>query len=392
MEEEQKHELPAPPRFRNKIYKILTLTLLFLALFFSIGYIGLEASSSSTFCASCHEMQPEYYTWKASSHGEVDCVNCHVEPGVENLAKAKGNGVVQLVKKSTQTYSAPIQMPKDIPDSACESCHNLKSRDVSPSGDLIIPHDKHIEKDIQCTQCHSGVAHGKIAERKVTFKTDYAKWDESLGKTMMSEKKFTSPKMEECMDCHEARKITTECSACHTTNMYPESHKAKNFKAGAHGSLAKKELSQCNDCHKYMSNEETTVFNDQPAHTQFLKTNKVQTEVKKGGTQIYAKENTYCRDCHTQRPESHTKSFSQSHGKLAKDDQELCLTCHDYQKNGLNKTSNVACASCHSGSHKNKQWRKTHPIDLPQNVKVIETCYTCHSKPKCSSCHTANKE
>ncbi|CEG29058.1 NapC/NirT family cytochrome c [Bacillus sp. B-jedd] len=384
-EEKVTQELPAPPRFRYMFFKIATLTLLFLALFFTIGYTGLEATSSSGFCSSCHEMKPEFYTWKASSHGEVDCVNCHIEPGVKNLAKAKGNGIVELVKKQTNAYTAPIQMPKDIPDSSCEKCHNVYKREVTPSGDLIIPHDKHKNKGIECVQCHSGVAHGKIAERKVTFKSDYQKWDITLGKAMMSDKKFTNPKMEKCMDCHKARKVTTECTACHTTGMYPESHKKTDFAQEIHGSIANKNVKECNDCHKYMSDKESSLFDETPAHTQFLKTNKV--EDKKANSHEFAKENTYCKSCHTQRPASHTKGFTKSHGVLAKNNESKCIACHDYQKTGLNKTSNVTCSSCHPSSHEKKEWRKTHPIKIASGTRVSKTCYQCHNEQKCQSCH-----
>jgi len=383
--EEEKETRSAPPRFSYKLIKIATLTLLFLAIFFFAGFFGLEATSSSKFCSSCHEMKPEYYTWKASTHSEVDCVNCHIEPGVKNLAEAKAGGVKELYKKQTDTYSAPIQMPKDIPNSACETCHNMKNREVTTSGDLIIPHDKHLAKDIDCVKCHSGVAHGKIAERKVTFKSDYGKWDHSLGKSMMSDKKFTSPKMETCMDCHQARQVTTECKACHTTAMYPKSHKNKDFKLESHGSLAKDDVSKCNSCHQYMSKDEITLFNDKPAHTQFLSNGKIET--KKINPQEYAKENSYCKSCHLQRPPSHNKKFINNHGSLAEKNEDSCLTCHDYQNTGKNKTSNVTCSSCHPSSHEGKEWRQTHPIRLPNEVKVTKTCYQCHYKPKCSSCH-----
>jgi len=158
-----------PPRFRGK-WKIATLTLLFLVIFFSFGYAGLEGSSKSEFCASCHEMNPEYYTWKNSAHSEVDCVACHTEPGVENIAKGKVDTIEQAIKKQMQTYEAPIRMPSEISDASCEKCHNVYNRNFTVSGDLIIPHDKHKEQDISCTQCHSGIAHGKIADRKMTYK------------------------------------------------------------------------------------------------------------------------------------------------------------------------------------------------------------------------------
>lgn len=384
MEKELKNQT-SPPRARYKLYKFLTVAVFFIVVFFSLGLIGVETTSSSEFCSSCHEMKPEYYTWNASTHSEVDCVNCHIGSGTEEFAKAKVNGLLQVYKKTTQTYTAPIQMPKDILDEACEKCHNMESREVTTSGDLIIPHDKHLEKDIECTQCHSGVAHGKIAQRKVTFKSDYEKWDTSLGQSMMSDLKFTSPEMEECMDCHIARKVTTECSACHTTGMYPESHTKEDFKLLSHGNLAKDDVKECNDCHKYMSTEKITVLNEQPAYTQFVRNNKI--NQKKVSSQEYAKENTYCEDCHKQRPASHKSGFASNHGTLAQNNEETCLTCHDQQNTGQNKSSNITCNSCHISRHQNMNWRDTHPINLAEGVKVSETCYRCHYKPTCSSCH-----
>ncbi len=383
--EEVKETRSAPPRYRYKLIKYMTITLLFIVVFLSLGFSGLKATSSSEFCSSCHEMKPEVYTWKASTHSEVDCVNCHIEPGAKNLAKSKVAGIIELYKQKTKTYAAPIQMPKDIPNSACESCHNMETRNVSASGDLIIPHDKHLSKDIKCTQCHSGVAHGKIAERKVTFTSDYEKWDQSLGKSMMSDSKFTSPKMETCIECHEARQVTTECKSCHTTTMFPKSHKKQDFKLKTHGTLAEDDVSKCNECHQYMSKDPITLFNDQPAYTKFLNNEKIET--KKVDPREYAKENTYCKACHLQRPTSHNKSFISNHGTLANKNEQACLTCHDYQKTGNNKTSNVTCSSCHPSSHEDKDWRETHPIRLPNGVKVSETCYQCHNEKKCSSCH-----
>lgn len=384
MNEEQK-ELTAPPRDRFKLIKFVTLTLLFLALFFFLGFTGLEATSSSKFCSTCHEMKPEYYTWKASTHSEVDCVNCHIEPGAKNLAKDKANGLVQVFKKETNQYTAPIQMPKEIPNSACEKCHDMKTRHVTPPGDLIIPHDKHLAKGIQCTQCHSGVAHGKIAERNVTFKSDYSKWDESLGKSMMNDVKFTNTKMETCVDCHKARDVSTECKTCHTTGMLPASHKDTSFKTGTHGISAKKDINKCNSCHQYMSDTDIKGLEEASPSAQFLggKQNQPQTMT----AQEYAKENTFCQKCHTLRPQSHGKSFVSSHGAIAQKSTEKCLTCHDYLKTGFNKTTNATCSSCHPASHEDKDFRATHPFPLPPGQKPVESCYTCHYKPKCTSCH-----
>jgi nitrate/TMAO reductase-like tetraheme cytochrome c subunit len=384
MEEEHK-ELPAPPRFRYRIFKIMTLTVLFLGLFLFVGVAGLKGTSSSEFCASCHEMKPEFYTWKASSHSEVDCVSCHIEPGLENLAKSKAEGVVELYKKTTKTYTAPIRMPDEIPDSACETCHNVSKREVTPSGDIIIPHDKHKTEGVECIQCHSGTAHGKIADRKMTYQADYLKWDDKVGTAAMSEIKWIRPDMDTCMECHKARKVTTECTACHTTGMVPESHKDENFKKELHGKQASEDLKDCNVCHKDMSTKPLDDYEEVSTLTKFLKKENETKQVKKNHYD-YAKENTFCKDCHSKRPESHNRYFMKEHGELASKDKQKCLACHNYQEAGNVNTSMVACSSCHPAMHKNFR-KDRHPVPLAENQDVTKYCYTCHVKRTCSSCH-----
>jgi nitrate/TMAO reductase-like tetraheme cytochrome c subunit len=388
MEEEHK-QLQAPPRFRDKLIKISALTLLFLVILFSLGFVGLETTSSSKFCASCHEMKPEVYTWKASTHSEVDCVSCHIEPGVENLAKDKANGVVELYKKQTKTYTAPIRMPKEIPDSACERCHNMSTRTATPSGDLIIPHDKHKTEGIECIQCHSGVAHGKIADRKMTYQVDYDRWDDKVGHAAMKDQKFIKPDMDTCMECHKARKVTLECSACHKTGMVPESHKDQAFKLQNHGVQAAKDLKKCNDCHKDMSTEEIKGFEEIPAAAKFL--HNVKDTKPKVAQNDYAKQNTFCKDCHSIRPASHSSHFLRDHGDLASKNKQKCLACHNYEQSDGIETKMVSCASCHPSMHQNnKSWRKKHPVPVAPDQKVTQFCYTCHSEPTCSSCHKEN--
>ncbi|WML46053.1 NapC/NirT family cytochrome c [Neobacillus sp. PS3-40] len=382
--EEEHNELPTPPRFRYKLLKIATLTLLILALFASIGFTGLEATSSSKFCSSCHEMKPEYYTWKASTHAEVDCVNCHTQPGAENIPKDKANVIVQAFKKETNTYTAPIHMPSDIPNSACERCHNVSTREVTPSGDLIIPHDKHNAKGIECIQCHSGVAHGKIADRKMTYQTDYDKWDDTIGTAAMSDTKFIRPEMDTCMECHKARDVSTACKTCHTTGMVPKSH-TNTFKTMNHGKYAEKNIRKCDSCHGYMSKVKIDGLEDVSAVTKFLENMKTS---KPSITPFdYAKQNTFCKNCHSKRPASHTSHWIADHHNEASKNTKQCLACHNYQPGGKYQTKTVACSSCHPSSHIGFN-REGHPIPLAtKNQKVTNLCYTCHVKPKCSACH-----
>lgn len=383
MDEEHKQDLSGPPRFRYRLFKFLTLAVFFLVIFSALGFFGLEAASSSKYCASCHEMQPEYNTWKASTHSEVDCVNCHIDPGFKQIAKVQAGEVVKGIRKDQITTAAIIRMTKEIPNSACENCHNMSTRQVSPSGDIIIPHDKHMDKDIACTQCHSSVVHGKIADRNMTFRTDYEKWDSKVGKTAMADLKFIRPTMDECMDCHIARKVTIECSACHTTGMLPNSHKKADFKTKTHGLNAKTELQDCNSCHKYMSTAKIDGYEEASVVDKYLNPDS-QDAAKNEHT--YAKENTYCQNCHKQRPASHTSSFIGSHGAQASKNEQKCYTCHDPNRSNTASSNTVNCSSCHSMNHGNK-WRDKHPYPVKNVTKPDANCYTCHVQKTCASCH-----
>jgi nitrate/TMAO reductase-like tetraheme cytochrome c subunit len=384
MEEDQKKQTSPTNKNRYKLYKYLTVALFMLVIFFSIGAIGVETTSSSKFCSSCHEMQPEFYTWKASSHSEVDCVQCHISPGTENYAKAKVNGLAQVYKKGTQTYTAPIKMPNEIPDEACEKCHNTNNREFTVSGDIIIPHDKHQKKDIECIQCHVGTAHGKISDRKMTFQTDYEKWDEKTGAQAMKDLKFVKPDMDTCMDCHKARKVSNECSTCHSSGMEPESHKAKDFKTQTHGDQAKLDLPECNSCHKYMSTKPLEGYEKESVINEYL--NDDPAKVKKTHFN-YAKENTFCQDCHKKRPASHTGNFFGNHSTLAKQNQENCSACHDLKMTSTPGENQVNCSSCHPSKHSQKNWKEGHPISVENVKKPSETCYKCHAEKKCTTCH-----
>ncbi|WHZ02356.1 NapC/NirT family cytochrome c [Neobacillus sp. YX16] len=388
MEEEQVEQIP-PPRKGYKFIKYLTVAVMFIVVFFSLGLIGVETTSSQEFCSSCHEMKPQYYTLKASSHSEVDCVSCHIDPGAENYAKAQVNGVVEFYKKQTDTYLAPIKMPTLIPDEACERCHNMKSRAVTASGDIIIPHDKHKTEGIECVQCHSGTSHGEISDRKMTYKSDYGKWNHKLGASVMSDTKYIRPQMDTCMECHKARKVTIECTACHESTMIPDDHKTEKFKAGDHGKIKPSDLETCEKCHSYMSSVEYDLFKQDPTYKKYL--NNEETDSSNVTVNAYVKTNTFCKDCHGERPKSHQiTSFMTKHGKLSKDTQK-CFICHENRITSDAPVTNVQCATCHPSSHKDT-WRKKHPIDIAENQKYDKSCLKCHVEKTCTKCHRTDSD
>ena len=146
--------------------------IVFLSLFTGVA---LKVTSAPQFCSSCHEMTPEFATWQVSSHSKVSCVACHIEPGVKSLVTHKISSINQLVEHITGTVPDPIVMPHPIKNEACIECHSM-ARKVTSSGDILIPHDKHLEQGIACVACHGGVAHGFVAERGLNGNKDFSTW------------------------------------------------------------------------------------------------------------------------------------------------------------------------------------------------------------------------
>lgn len=335
-------------------------------------------------------MKPEFFTWKASSHSQLACVVCHVEPGVMKKVEYKLVNIKEWIAILTGDYGIVITSTTPIPDATCTQCHDMNTRKVSPSGDLIIPHSKHAESGVSCTLCHTGTAHGNIVEKQVTFRTDYAKWDDTIAKSIMSDVKNIRPDMDVCMNCHKLRKASLSCKACHTTSMLPSNHNDEAFKNGAHGQLAAKDIKACDACHSYMSTVPVVVSKGKDSAIQkFI--SKDNAKVATMSVSDYAKANTFCKACHAKRPPSHDDAFMQNHGVLADQNKDRCFTCHDNRPGGTAPVTKVACGSCHPSAHYRNDWLPKHPIELPANPKVTDFCYTCHTK-SCTKCHVQVKK
>ncbi|TGE34444.1 NapC/NirT family cytochrome c [Desulfosporosinus sp. Sb-LF] len=371
-----------------KINKKFLLTILLIL----VGVVALfwgtfQKTSQTSYCSSCHMMKPEFYTLKASSHSQLECVACHVEPGILTKVKYKLVTVEELFASLTGNYGIAITSTTPIPDATCTQCHDMNTRKVTPSGDLIIPHSKHTQAGVSCTECHTGIAHGNIAEKRATFITDYGKWDESTGKSFMSDLNSIRPNMDVCLNCHKVRKEPLNCSACHTTSMKPSNHNDDAFKNGGHGELAKKDILNCDSCHSYMSKDPVEVSTGNGgAFQKFLAKDSGKTATISASD--YAKANTFCKDCHSKKPPSHTENWQETHGAIADQNKDKCFTCHDNTPRGNSPVTTITCASCHPSIHADVPWQQRHPIQLPDKPQVSEFCYTCHSQNTCGKCHS----
>lgn len=86
-------------------------------------------SESVAFCTTCHTMIPQQKAFEASSHTEVPCGECHVEPTVAGWLKAKIAGTNELKALILNNYPTPIppiehsKLPST--DVTCMKCHSL---------------------------------------------------------------------------------------------------------------------------------------------------------------------------------------------------------------------------------------------------------------------------
>lgn len=350
---------------KTRVLKLVILleVVMLLGLFTSIS--GVKATSRPHFCAICHEMLPEYNTWAASSHNQISCVSCHIRPGLANLVIYKVKSITVVKKHILQDYLLPITIIEPIPNDNCQSCHSLQRR-MTPRGDINIPHDKHIKGRVTCVECHSGVAHGGIAERQLTIGGDFTKWNPDLARLEMNPKN-TSINMRTCLTCHRDRGAKVRCEACHTEIVEPPSHDESDW-LKTHGPLAIRDIKGCDRCHSYT----------RPAGL----------VPEQGKATEYARGNSFCVECHGKRPAGHTGRWKQDHSRTGPEAKQGCLTCHSNQMPGSYEpvVAKTYCSACHIQRHRNFN-RANHPISLPMKAVIVPVCTQCHSTRTCGQCH-----
>lgn len=112
------------PRRRRAFLVFLCVSLMFLFVSAFGSYRAYEFSESVTFCGqTCHTvMKPEFVAYKAATHSQIACVECHVGEGAEHYVRAKMGGIRQLYKVMTDSFDRPIKTPVHNMRDANETC------------------------------------------------------------------------------------------------------------------------------------------------------------------------------------------------------------------------------------------------------------------------------
>ena len=118
---------PIAPDKKRKRKKRLKIFLIALGVFLVVFVASVELTSTSKFCSACHYMKPFFESWKASSHGQVECKVCHYPPGLRSTLQAKMEGLVMVGRYWTKLYlkSKPWA---EIQDESClqKGCHDRR--------------------------------------------------------------------------------------------------------------------------------------------------------------------------------------------------------------------------------------------------------------------------
>lgn len=331
-----------------------------------LWFVATRIGSAPAYCGSCHEMRPEYYTWRVSDHRNVGCAQCHRADATKGSLQNRAVAFREIYKHVTGKYLLPIEMAGPIPDDTCLRCHPAQWEHEA-SGDIIFPHVRHKTAGVPCISCHAGVAHGRLAERQQTIDSAFASWSDAKGRSNMV-RPYRIIGMKECMDCHRSRDVSIACDTCHTKLIRPASHQAEQFET-EHGKEALANLDTCDRCHSFTT---STVRVKAP-----------------NPVAEYARNNTFCTGCHAQRPAGHDADWIASHGDRAREiGVNGCQVCHEASPPRKAQGKAIAktyCNQCHLQTHGKPG--ASHPVPVPPGPPE-PACTRCHSVRACSKCHT----
>ena len=133
----------------------------------TIGMVGVVNIPES--CIVCHSENPEYQTWKRSSHANVNCRSCHTPPGgplpflYDEVSAIWKSVIPALTGGGEQPHNPHSEVSQGhIPNAVCLRCHSPETRTFTPSRDVKMDskaHKTHLKKGVRCTTCHNRVTH-----------------------------------------------------------------------------------------------------------------------------------------------------------------------------------------------------------------------------------------
>jgi nitrate/TMAO reductase-like tetraheme cytochrome c subunit len=344
--------------FRRAMFFVLSavvMTIVVLTVF-------VKATSQPQFCVSCHIMQPYFDAWKTSKHNDVQCIKCHIEPGIQGTIKGKFVAVSMLVNYATGLYKRSKPWA-EISDVSClqGGCHETRLlQGVEDFKGVRFDHRPHLTEirrgsKLRCTSCHANIVQGShISVSESTCFLCHLMPDTTGQMTELAEcKKCHTPPQGEAaiatFDHADVLAKNVDCRSCHATDFSGDGYVPPV---------------RCNNCHAELQHIERyneTVF----IHQMHVSDHKVE-----------------CEECH----------LPIRHGVEARK-----LT-----------TGELRCGQCHGGGEDamDKVWAGELPgipATPPLMQRIGMTCNSCHiepihlengtyATPDCKRCHDPGYE
>lgn len=292
----------------------------------------------------------------------VDCATCHPAASTSKLSS----------DNLVSTHDQCSACHQDQVSSDCGYCHkNPESIAPRPASKrtVIFSHEKHLAmNDVECVTCHKGLDEIELATAK------------------------NLPDMTTCTTCHNDRKATTMCEACHTdfVTLLPQDHKRSDF-LHSHRDEARLGALQttCQTCH-------TETFCQQCHQSTGLKA------FLPKDLKVDPRPKTSTKDSpkRTILQNVHELNYRFTHGIDARSKQSDCSSCHDAE---------TFCARCHEAGGNVTQGTfkpKSHMVPgfailgrgsggglhAEEARRDIESCVSCHDvegrDPTCMTCHS----
>ncbi len=311
------------PDFKNPKTKIITVLYAGLVMVFLVLLItgGIAATCLPGFCGFCHEMDKDVQSWQHSSHAKVNCIACHVEPGLIHLLKDKVMAVKSMYYTITSAYhgktiNAESELSHEVSAENCERCHSLENRKLTPSNGIIMNHEVHMEEEINCAQCHNRVAHVNLANYENHLEMEY------------------------CMHtCHNDEVAPRDCSKCHPENfdLIPKDHKEANWLRPTHADNAEEDRKFCQSCHLEKFCFDCHGMEMPHPEETFKKDHQKLGQDDPSKCRLCHLEENFCNNCHHQPPDK-DKDWIPQHWKIVKEKgADDCFSCHD----------ETYCSHCH---------------------------------------------
>jgi hypothetical protein len=219
---------------------------------------SLVYTEQSSFCPTCHEMDPYYQAWTTGGHAKsAGCVDCHVDSGVIAHLAHKPTALKEVWNHFFTDNRFPNYGAVEIPNSRCIRCHPTVPNKIGK----LFSHDKHKNK-ATCKECHAQSGHvvslaslaaAGVLKADVTTRT-VAGMTPSVApghKKVVCQGCHNQATMK-CSSCHQPpHENRGECSDCHQPGgSFVISHSADSNCAVCHDAPAKHYGPDCHSCHQ----------------------------------------------------------------------------------------------------------------------------------------------